>query len=308
MTATPTSPWATRLWTYQRERFPLARTAVLVATFSTAGIAVSARLGHRALPGWQTFATAFLVVLVTFFQMRACDEVKDRHDDMAFRPERPVPRGLVSLREVTTLAAVLAPPALLAALLLSPGVGLLLALVWAWLAAMTAEFGAPAFLRRHPLLYLVSHMAIMPLIDLFVTGCEWVPGGGPPPGLAAFLLLSFANGCVLELGRKVWAPASERPGVETYSALWGPRRAAMAWTGCVTVALALLAWTLAAEGAPPWILPVGGVAAIACGTVAGRFLRDATPATQSRVDGATGLWVLVCYVCAGLLPFLGGPT
>jgi 4-hydroxybenzoate polyprenyltransferase len=85
-----------RLWIYQRERFPLGRTAVLIAVFSAASISVSAHLAGRALPPWPAFLVAFIVTLVIFFQMRACDEVKDAEDDARYRPERPVPRGLVS--------------------------------------------------------------------------------------------------------------------------------------------------------------------------------------------------------------------
>jgi hypothetical protein len=57
------------------------------------------------------------------------------------------------------------------------------------------------WLKARPFLYLVSHMLIMPLIDLFVTATEWLTrAGSPPAGLWLFLLLSFANGCVLEIG------------------------------------------------------------------------------------------------------------
>jgi len=59
-----------------------------------------------------------------------------------------------------------------------------------------------------------------------VCAVAWLKvSGSPPAGLWLFLVLSFANGCVLELGRKIYAPANERPGVETYSALLGPRNA-----------------------------------------------------------------------------------
>jgi hypothetical protein len=71
-------------------------------------------------------------------------------------------------------------------------------------------------------LYLLSHMAIMPLIDLLLTGIEWLPGRAAS-GLWMFLALSFVNGCVLEIGRKLWAPENEIAGVDTYSGLWGPR-------------------------------------------------------------------------------------
>jgi hypothetical protein len=39
----------------------------------------------------------------------------------------------------------------------------------------------------------------------------------------------LANGVVLELGRKTWAPQDERAGVESYSSAWGLARALSAW-------------------------------------------------------------------------------
>src|SRR5690606_19946705 len=101
-------------------------------------------------------------------------------------------------------------------------------LVWAWMAVMTKEFFVPEALKRRPLLYLVSHMMVMPLIDLYATACDWGPAGveahdGFGLTLGAFLLLSLVNGSAIEIARKSWAPEQEREGVETYSKLWSPR-------------------------------------------------------------------------------------
>ncbi|MBC7738298.1 MAG: manganese transporter permease, partial [Candidatus Saccharibacteria bacterium] len=96
-----------------------------------------------------------------------------------------------------------------------------LALVRIWLAAMTAEFGAPAWPKKRPVLYLLNNMAVMPLIDHLLTGLESLPYGGPAPAVWLFLALSLVNGCVMEIGRKLWSPQHEIAGVDTYSGLWG---------------------------------------------------------------------------------------
>lgn len=302
-------PLLQRLWIYQGERFPLLRTVPLLAAFGAASINVSALLAGRSLPPLSTYAVAIAVLLIVFFQMRACDEVKDADDDQRWRPERPIPRGLVSLRLIVGLALALTPVAVAAAVWLSPVMLWPLLVVWLWLALMTAEFGAPEWLKARPLLYLVSHMAIMPLIDLFVTAAEWlVRAGAPPQGLGLFLALSFVNGCVLEIGRKIYAPESERPGVETYTSLIGVRRATLSWIACLTLSLALLAAVGFAVGVPGPVAAAGllaWLAAILCGW---RFLRTPTSAAQSHVDAAAGLWVLVCYLSAGFLPLLFQPA
>lgn len=301
------TPLLRRLWIYQAERFPVLKTATLLAAFSAASINVSAFLAGRDLPGLATYLAAFIVLFIIFFQLRACDEVKDAEDDRLYRPERPIPRGLVTQRLIVSIAIAAIPVAALTAYALSPWMLLPLAAVWLWLALMTVEFGVPDWLKARPMLYLVSHMLIMPIIDFFVTGCEWlVRDGAPPPGLWLFLALSFVNGCVLEIGRKLYAPQNERPGVETYTALFGVSRATMIWLGALTLSLLLLVAVGFAVSAPTPIIATGVVAYMAVTVLALRFRASPDDKMQKLIDAAAGLWVFVCYMAAGFLPLLGG--
>lgn len=293
------------LWIYQAERFPLLRTGFLLAVFSAASLCVSAHLGGRPLPPLTTFIAIWAVIFLLFFQMRVCDEIKDYEDDLRFRPERPIQRGLISLGLIKTLGFASAPLMAVLTWLVAPDLLLFLALVWLWLGLMTVEFFAPQWLKARPFLYLVSHMAIMPLIDLFITAAEWLPSGaGAPNGLSFFIALSAANGCVIEIGRKVWAPENERPGVETYSSLLGPRRSAFLWAGFASAAYLLLLGVGHVAGALLLIALLGAAALVLVILTARSFARDPTAALQKKIDQLSGLWVLACYSLAGFLPVL----
>ncbi|MEM9471498.1 MAG: UbiA family prenyltransferase [Pseudomonadota bacterium] len=295
-----------RLWIYQGERIPLIKTSVLLCVFSAASINVSAFLAGRDLPGWSAYFTAFAISLILFVQLRACDEYKDGPDDHRYRPERPIPRGLVELRTILMIGALLVPLAVVISLVYYPPVLVLLAIIWLWLALMTVEFFVPEWLKARPWIYLVSHMAIMPLLDLFVTGVEWLPAGfTPEPALAFFLILSFINGCVLEIGRKTWAPDNERDGVETYSGLWGVRKAADTWLATVTLSFV----TLCAVGMSTgyfWSTTLPAAAMLAVCWHAGATMRASpTDEKQKQLDTVAGLWVFVCYTAAGFAPLVG---
>lgn len=293
---------ARRLWIYQSTRFPLKKNLPLLAIFSAASVAVSAHLADRPLPGPGAFATAFALAAILFFQMRAADEWKDRDIDRLYRPERPIPQGVVALRTILVLALALALPAV--ALAAWAGVAGLLALVWVWLVAMTAEFGVRDWLTRRPVVYLLSHMAILPLIDLLLTGIEWI-AATPAPGLVWFLALSVFNGCVLEIGRKTWAPEQERPGVESYSGLWGPRRAAAVWAGAVAVSAVMLLGLGAALGAPLTFAGLALLGTLMAAGAAHRFRSAPTAPAAGRLDLVSDLWILLCYAAAGGLPLAG---
>jgi hypothetical protein len=294
-----------RLWIYQRERFPLLRTAPLVLVFTAASITLSAELAGRSLPGWPTYLIAFVICLSFFFQLRVCDEIKDLDDDRLYRPQRPIPRGLVDLRLIVRIGLAAMPVAIVLVAWLDLRLLWLLALVWLWLGLMTAEFFVPRWLKARPFVYLVSHMLIMPLIDLFVTACEWLPNGGvPAAGVWLFLTLSFLNGTVLEIGRKLYAPENEVQGVETYSALLGPTRAVVLWCAVVVAACALLIAVGVAAGVPGIVGLVGLLGLAACLAAGWSYLRVPSPAGQARLDAVSGLWVLVCYSAAGFAPLV----
>ena len=297
-----------RLWIYQGQRNPLIQTVPLLGAFSAASVTASARLAGRPLPDIATYLAAFLIVMVFFWQMRALDEVKDAEIDRRYRPERPIPRGLVSLRLILWLAGLAAIPAAAAAYALSPGVLILIIVAWAWLALMGVEFFVPEFLKKSPALYLVSHMAIMPLIDLVLTGCEWVPAGSVPDGIWTFLLMSFCNGGVVEFGRKIWSPEQEREGVETYcSSWWIPRSltALAAMTGIAFVSLVICGFYL---DRPLLTTVCGLVYLLPFLFVLADFWKKPDSKRQKRLENLSGIWVLACYLIAAFTPVLGGQS
>lgn len=295
---------ASRLWIYQSERFPLKKTAPLLAVFSAASICASATLAGRELPGIGAFMAGFVIAMCLFFQMRVCDEVKDFEDDLKYRPDRPIQRGLVSLRMIVGIGLFTVPVAALVAWLWHPPMLWLLAIVWVWLAAMTFEFGVPAFLKSRPILYLLSHMAIMPLIDVFLTGLEWLPSSGASSHLWLFIALSFINGCILEIGRKLWVPLNEIEGVQTYSGLWGPQTASIVWFACIVGSFILLCGIGHVTNTLRVVAGLGSLCVIFCGLRVAKYLRTQTPEAQDEMDTAAGLWVFACYAIAGFVPMI----
>lgn len=296
-----------RLWVYQAERFPLARTVPLLLAFSASSVTASAHLAGRPLPGLWAYATALVLAFMFFWQMRVADEFKDAETDRCYRPERPIPRGLVSLRLIIRLGMVSALIGLAVAFAFNPLLPLLVLLVWAWLGLMTVEFFAPRVLHASPALYLATHMAIMPLIDLVLTGCEWLPAGqGLPAGIWTFLLMSLANGCVAEFGRKIWAPSNERPGVDSYSSAWGIAHANAALAAAWLLGFAALTAYGHRLGMAWWFVLASAVASVPLLAAITTFVMHPTPAAQKRLETTSGVWILLCYVLAATLPFLRG--
>lgn len=291
-------------WTYQRERFPILQHGPLILVFSFSGLCFSSLLrGDRDWPSLPALGTAFSVAFCLFLQLRIADEFKDFEEDARYRPYRPVPRGLVSLRELGWLFAGLSVFQLAVTWLLFPPLIWILAIAWIYLAAMSKEFFARDWLVARPVVYLVTHMGIMPLIDLFITSCDWRVAGlaWPPAGIYGFLAVSFFNGILIEFGRKIRGPAEEEEGVRTYTALWGRRAAVAAWLGAV---LANAVSASIAAGAIGFLVPAVAILSllfILAALVASAFLRHPVSAKAKRIEVYSGVWTLLMYLCLGPL-------
>jgi 4-hydroxybenzoate polyprenyltransferase len=300
------TPFVRRWWIYQRERFPLLGHGPLIAAFSFSALSFSALLrGRVMLPAARPVLVAFVTALLFFLQLRIADEFKDFEEDSRYRPYRPVPRGLVTLRELGVLGMLAAVVQLALALWLTPSLLWLLAAAWTYLVLMSKEFFVPEWLKDRPILYMVSHMVIIPLVDLYATACDWwVAGEGPPRGLIWFLVVSYFNGLVIEIGRKVRGPKEEEIGVNTYSALWGRRNAVLAWLGSL---LATAGFAFVAAWQIDFFAPVGGLLALlllAAVILAVRFLRQPDARRAKWIETASGLWTILMYLSLGAVPLL----
>lgn len=302
-----------RWYVYQRERFPIVGNGALILAFSSGAVCFSATL--RAAEG-STGATttapsllvAFVSALLFFFLLRVADEHKDLEDDTKWRPYRPVPRGLVTLGELRIAAYVAIAVQAALAWWLEPRLLGVLVMVWGYLWLMTNEFWMREYLRNHPVVTLWTHMLIIPFIDLYATACDWMTHEGGVhivrTGLVWFLIASFFNGIVVEIGRKIRAPEDEEEGVETYSRLWGRARAITVWIAIMTVTAACAIVAAIYVGATMTVTVVLGVILLTSLVTSALLARRPAKGHGKRIEALAGVWTIALYLTVGVVPFL----
>ncbi|HYD52955.1 MAG TPA: UbiA family prenyltransferase [Gemmatimonadaceae bacterium] len=301
-------PRGWRRWVvYQRERFPVFAHGALIAAFSTGAVCYSAQLreGLGRLPDPRSVAVAFVSCFLFFLQLRIADEFKDFEDDARHRPYRPVPRGLVRLRELGILGGLAVAVQVGLALWLAPPLLLPLALVLGYMALMSAEFFARDWLRGRAITVLWTHMLVIPLIDLYATACDWLAAGdrkGVGAGIAWFLVTSFCNGIVVEIGRKIRVPLDEEPGVDTYSALWGRTTAVVAWLGAMAATAGAAALTAREVGTMVPVTALLGAIMLVAVAAGVWLIRRPRQGRGQRLELISGVWTLAVYLGIGLLP------
>jgi len=295
-----------RFGQYLAERFPLQRHGPLILVFSAAAVSHGGRVsGQVVAPA--TMLTASAVVLLQFLLMRCADDVKDLETDRRWRPQRPLPRGLLSLADLAILAMVASALQWCLLLLVSPAALPLLALVWGWFLLMSAEFFCPGWLRQRLGLYALSHLLIVPLLALLAMAVALPPTALPWPlslRLLPFLVCTYGAALGLELARKTWRPGAEPVGVESYSARWGWRGAVGVWllalalavAGAIAAAVVVPQVSLPLLLTPPLLLILGRV---------WPWLAPVPVLPEGRAHplaGPTNLWIVVLYFGLGWAP------
>ena len=223
------APFATRLRAYLRERFPLLGHGLLIASYGSSNQFLARALtrpGERMHYDWSSLSGA-VVLLCLFFHLRVFDEHKDYAEDCRNHPDRVLQRGLITLRDLRRFGAVAIATELVLASLhsLAALTAVLIALGFSVL--MLKEFFVGPWLRRHFLLYAVSHMLIMPLLALVVF--SFATGRWPWTAPGWFWLYACVGFFVTfnwEVSRKIRTPEEEIEGVDSYTRVFGTYGAA----------------------------------------------------------------------------------
>lgn len=295
-----------RFWVYQRERFPVLAHGLMISAFSFSAVAYSRICrGAEGFIAWDTFLVGVFTTVTLFLLVRIFDEFKDAKEDALYRKELPVPRGLISFKELRTLAIVVMLAQVGINLIFFPKMLIIYAVVMLYLCLMGKEFFVAEWLKKHPFWYVTSHMLIIPLIDIYASGLDWLlSGADAPKGLLFFFAVSFMNGIVLEIGRKIRNPKDEKVGVDTYSSMFGANKATWLWVLVllVTWLLSMAASYYAGYGILAYVI-LTGIFALCC-VPAVLFLNGMNSKRAKAIELTSAGWTIAMYLSLGGVPML----
>lgn len=222
------SPLLQRLLRWSDERFPLSHGLLFAAMYGATLLVAASSATEAAVTVGASDIAGFFALWCFFGLLRVFDEHKDYELDCLNHPERVLQSGQISLAHLRGVGGV-ATLLMLAASLYADrwqigAVTQAWLLVMIWSGLMAREFFIGDWLQRHLVLYATSHMAVMPLVAIWVAAF-----GGPsnPATLAALGAMLFFGGATFEVTRKTRGPEEEREHVDSYSKVFGPRAAAV---------------------------------------------------------------------------------
>lgn len=257
------------LWAYVQERFPPLLVGMLAVSFGAGCVGLFGGRGMSRAFDWRMLGGFALLYVALLLRYRVVDEWKDFRHDARHYPDRPVPRGAISVRTLAILGIVAVTTEFVLAIVLGGSRGLILYAVVTVLTVGTAtDFFAKAFFERHFTISFLLHQVIyVPMFAWAALAMGASLGAASTWWGIASLFCLFVSA---ELVRKFKPRTSVEGGevADTYGAVWGRR---LALVGTLTLVLA--AGWCAHVAAGSWVAL--GVSVLAAIVIATRSQSDA---------------------------------
>ena len=315
---------------YLNERFPLGKNSFFVLIFTLSGYIYTSLLYNSKIMYLFTngvkigifqykIIALFIIIFMFFFQLRITDEFKDYEEDLKYRAYRPVQRGIISLKTLgkTGIATVIIQ--IMLAHVIDPEIIYFMIFVWIYMFLMAKEFFIKKWLTKRILIYALSHVVIMIFITLVI-----VKGTGYILqdyfletlylllekyeknifiGLIPLFALNYLNGIVLEIGRKTRRADAEEHGVQTYSKLWGRKKAVIILSLLFVIEYLLVILGLTHTYKEYFFF--GGLTLLIILIVSIYFMIKFLKKDLSGkiVETVSGLWIIFSSMCMGLLQY-----
>ena len=178
----------------------------------------------------------FIVTFLQFLMVRIVDEFKDYEEDCKYRPYRPVPRGLIKLKELKILFVICIILQLILTITCSQNGISYLIILWVFFALMSKGFFIKKILDKHLLLEVTLDELILPIMVLYLA--NFIPQIYLNYNSSAdftitnsiifvdsnvwkILVMAYIISWIVEVARKIRCKEDEEEGVKTYTAVLG---------------------------------------------------------------------------------------
>ncbi|HOL56095.1 MAG TPA: UbiA family prenyltransferase [Spirochaetota bacterium] len=208
-----------RFFIFILERFSPFTHLLLISIFYSGTIVFYKNVINIQYPSLYKIVIGFLNVFLIFLNLRLLDEIKDYKTDIIVHPERPLARGLITIKEAKIISIVIIGIELIFSLLISPLNTLFLSVVILFSFLMFKEFFVSEFLNKHIYLYAFTHNPITALIIIY--GYSIFPKINIDIPLLLLIIIGCLQALVFEFARKILILEYEKKGMPTYSSSIG---------------------------------------------------------------------------------------
>ena len=279
-------------YTYQKERFPVGVYGLYIFCIVFAVFCYCNYMNKIEEIKYWLLIPMFIFSFLQFLMVRIVDEFKDFEEDSKFRSYRPVPRGLVTLKELKVLFVICLLIQIAIALSLNvKNIGLLIGF-WAFFFLFCKDFFIKKYLDKHILMTVAIDELLVVFLALYISSFVYPVNSM----MWIILLVVYLVSWVVEIARKVRCKKDEEKGVKTYTSVLGIGKAIFVLF-IVETLLLLLQINILGMKHLPWLIIVYTVVDI----INILFAEKKTKKLSKLVEVMANVFIVVIYLSMGLL-------
>lgn len=279
-------------YTYQKERFPVGVYGLYIFCIVFAVFCYCNYMNKVEDIKYWLLIPMFVFSFLQFLMVRIVDEFKDFEEDSKYRPYRPVPRGLVTLKELKVLFVICFLIQITIALALNVKNIVLLIGFWIFFFLFCKDFFIKKYLDKHILMTVAIDELLVAFLALYISSfihpvnsMMWI-----------ILLVVYLVSWVVEIARKVRCKKDEEKGVKTYTSVLGIGKAVFVLF-IVETLLTLLHVNILGKNHLPWIIIVYTVVDV----INILFAEKKTKKYAKLVELIANVFIVIIYLSMGLL-------
>ncbi len=239
----PITEFLKRWWIFIKERFSPLEHLLLIVFFFLANFCIASLSVGNGVVFNKSAIVGFFVILMVFFHMRIFDEIKDYKTDLNVHPERPLARGIISLKEAKFTAFILIILELCLSYLIHLKIFFSAVLVTVYTMIMYKEFFIGSWLRPKMATYAIAHTVVSSWMSFYVFSCaSFMVFWDAPVEHKVFAFSNWMIFNIFEFGRKTFGKEEEKTMVESYSKRLGAFRAAFNVVLMAAIGFAIAVW------------------------------------------------------------------
>lgn len=295
---------------YQKERFPVVMFGTYIFSIVFAVFCFSnyiVETNYNSFSAINSFNTLeeftidyiklipmFIVAFLQFLMVRISDEFKDYEEDCKYRSYRPVPRGLITLKELKVLFIICIIIQTLITLIVNYKGFILLGIVWGVFFLLYKDFFIKKVIDKNILIGVFLDELLMPALVLYLS--SFVHNKIYLKLVWPILIISYLVSWIVEIARKVRCKDDEEKGVKTYTAVFGIEKAICILFILETL-LMLLQFKVLEKSHLIWIISLY----ILINIINFLFVKKKNKKMAKITELSANIYIIIIYLSMGLL-------
>ena len=227
---------------YQKERFQIAILIFTTISVVLSSAAVVLKPGDIISKHWIEIIIGLITSLLFMFHIRVLDEYKDYDFDSRYHKNRPVQRGIISLKELLSLNIIGLIILFSINIITSIKATIFLLFAFGYTLIAGKEFFIRNWIRKRFFLYNFVNLLQLLFLQFYLYSIIEPDFSFSNPILSMHFVFVLFNVGLLEFARKLKTKSEENEAQDTYSAKLGIKKASMIYTAICFIVFGLFSY------------------------------------------------------------------